>query len=290
MNILAGQETVGTKVRKDEGRELGRDLASFLQNADWMVWTQIPLGPVGGEVFGKKLGIADVIAVAKSFSNVRVNVYEVKISRSDYLRDVNKGKYLVYLTDCTQFYFAAPSGLIKKQDLPEGCGLIVRTDDHGWHVIKAPPRREFKWTETLLLKLLMRGYEDYFPKMRVLSAELFENQKELVLLAHGRGAELARRLASAEGFISEVEACKKEIEKAVGREFPEIGLAIYHLRGEVNGLLQKREFSGQAVKLADLTMSLFNGHFILRDGVVMKLRQIADEIEAVKLKEEKWRV
>lgn len=37
------------------------------------------------------------------------------------------------------------------------------------------------------------------------------------------------------------------------------------------------------VKLADLTMTLFNGHFIMRDGVVMKLRAIADEIEAVRI-------
>lgn len=226
----------------------------------------------------------DVLAVAKSFSNVRVNIYEVKVSRSDFTSDVNRGKYQIYLKDCTQFYFAAPSGLIKKQDLPEGCGLIIRTDDHGWHVAKAPPRREFKWTETLLLRLLMRGYEDYFPKMRTLDAQRFENQKELVLLAKGRGAELARRLDGAEKFISEAEACKKEIEKAVGREYPEIGLAIYHLKGEINALLQKREFTEHAVKLADLTMDLFNGHYIMRDGVVMKLRQIADEIEAVKLR------
>ncbi|GAH92037.1 unnamed protein product, partial [marine sediment metagenome] len=49
--------------------------------------------------------------------------YEVKVSRSDFHADVNKGKYRAYFEDCSQFFFAVPSGLIGLHEVPEGTGL-----------------------------------------------------------------------------------------------------------------------------------------------------------------------
>ena len=47
--------------------------------------------------------------------------YEIKVSREDYLSDKKWQKYLPY---CSWFYFIAPEGIIKKEELPEGIGLI----------------------------------------------------------------------------------------------------------------------------------------------------------------------
>ncbi len=47
--------------------------------------------------------------------------YEIKISRADFLSDKKWESYLKY---CTWFYFVAPEGIIKKEELPEKVGLM----------------------------------------------------------------------------------------------------------------------------------------------------------------------
>lgn len=255
-----------------DGKELGKNLAQFLQDAQWMVWTQLPLGPIG------TTGIADVVAVAKSFSNVRINIYEVKVSRSDYTGDMNRGKFLSYFQHCTQFYFACPSGLFEKSELPEGCGLIT-LGDKGWHVVKAAPRREFKWTEKLLLKLLMRGYEDYFPRMRKLDRKRYETDRDLLLMARGKGLELAHRLRAAESTIQTAEAMKQRLAEALGREVSDLGEAIWKLEAEVKNLIERRTYAKEAVELATITMRLFGGQYVGANQISQRLREIATALE-----------
>ena len=74
---------------------------------------------------------ADVLAARKSFVNPSFTIYEVKISRSDFNADVNKGKYRTYFEHCCQLYFAVPKGLVTKNDIPEDTGLTIR-GDNGW--------------------------------------------------------------------------------------------------------------------------------------------------------------
>jgi len=47
--------------------------------------------------------------------------YEIKLSRTDFLNDKKWEKYLKY---CTKFYFVAPKGIIKKEELPNKIGLV----------------------------------------------------------------------------------------------------------------------------------------------------------------------
>ncbi len=62
--------------------------------------------------------------------NYRRIAIEVKISRGDFLKEVqNPDKRVGAMMLSNQFYFAAPEGLIKPNELPEDCGLIeVRGD------------------------------------------------------------------------------------------------------------------------------------------------------------------
>jgi len=50
--------------------------------------------------------------------------YEVKISRSDFLRD---RKWMGYLNYCNLFYFVTPWGLLDSKEIPAEAGLIWTT-------------------------------------------------------------------------------------------------------------------------------------------------------------------
>jgi hypothetical protein len=62
--------------------------------------------------------------------NYRRIAIEVKISRGDFLKEIKvPDKRIGAMMISNQFYFAAPEGLIKLDELPEDCGLLeVRGD------------------------------------------------------------------------------------------------------------------------------------------------------------------
>jgi hypothetical protein len=104
----------------------------------------------------------DVFATKPSWANPNPVVWEVKVTRQDFRGDTQTGKYRRYLPFCRRLYFACPSGLLKKEDIPEGMGLTVR-GENGWHVVKAPkvraqPERFHEIVFSLLLKVHPDGF------------------------------------------------------------------------------------------------------------------------------------
>lgn len=71
--------------------------------------------------------------------------YEVKVYRSDWLKELkNPRKRRAAMAISNYFYFAAPEGLIKPEEVPDGCGLVeVRSDQLHVTTIRA------KWRETV---------------------------------------------------------------------------------------------------------------------------------------------
>jgi len=68
---------------------------------------------------------------------------EVKISRSDFLRELKKPqKRKPALLVSNKFLFVAPSGLIKPEELPAEAGLIEVTERGYAHVLVAAPHRD----------------------------------------------------------------------------------------------------------------------------------------------------
>jgi hypothetical protein len=63
----------------------------------------------------------DAWVMKKSWSKPLTIVYEVKVSRSDFLSD---DKWKFYLPYCNEFYFVCPAGLIKPEELPPEAGLL----------------------------------------------------------------------------------------------------------------------------------------------------------------------
>ncbi len=90
--------------------------------------------------------------------------YEIKVSRSDFLKD---NKWQNYLPFCTEFYFVCPSGLILPEELPEGVGLLWCAKTGGMLFTKRKARHQDIPPENLALMLrhvLMWRYERTLPR------------------------------------------------------------------------------------------------------------------------------
>lgn len=140
-------------MRKTKTRhvELVESLAESLDT----IFTEVPLGSVWKgqrdaykkkvekwhetRKWDKRLGggtaIADVVNIRPSFERFCVDIFEVKASRADLMQDIKKEKYKKYLDFCHRFYYACESGICKKEEIPEGCGLYV-FGDKGWKSVK----------------------------------------------------------------------------------------------------------------------------------------------------------
>lgn len=81
--------------------------------------TEVKNGPTG--VMAGELLQFDAVAIYKSFAHPQIRGYEIKISRSDFLRDAKYPRYRPYFHE---FYFVVPQGMVKREELDEGIGLM----------------------------------------------------------------------------------------------------------------------------------------------------------------------
>jgi len=68
-------------------------------------------------------------------SSKRFRGFEFKVSRSDFLRDKNSGKWKKYLKYCHTFTWVCPKGLINKEEIEKPAGLLwISTigDEYGY--------------------------------------------------------------------------------------------------------------------------------------------------------------
>lgn len=131
--------------------ELANNLAIHLLSENRMVWEDIPVGKVHSVR-------PDVLTIEKSYSSPNPISYEIKVSVSDFRSDVTKAKWKAYLDFSYGVVFAVPKGLIKKSDIPNGCGLIT-FNGQSWNTVKRPTLHPAKLNDELLLKLLISGNE-----------------------------------------------------------------------------------------------------------------------------------
>lgn len=115
--------------------ELAHDLANERRAIGEIVAERLVTGPG----FGRAPQM-DVFSIRPSWTKPFPTCWEVKVTRSDFLRDVRTAKYEAYLPNCRRLYFATPAGLVKRDEVPKGMGLTTR-NENGWHVVKAPKTR-----------------------------------------------------------------------------------------------------------------------------------------------------
>lgn len=152
--------------------ELLDDLAQHLAGySNAMMWRDMQLGPAGSPR-------PDIFTMFKSYSRPRPAAYEVKARRSDFLADVTEGKYLKYYKFAATVVFAVPRGLIKLNELPVGCGLIVRSEK-GWRHLRKPIVQGVSLKWELMQKLLIDGVHREGPMRRLKGFNQYSAQKKL---------------------------------------------------------------------------------------------------------------
>ena len=198
-------------MRADQIREL---LA--IKHAEDVFVSECKDGPTS---WGEHLRM-DAWVMKKSWSKPLSIVYEVKVSRSDFLNDE---KWKFYLPYCNEFYFVCPDGLIKPEELPSEAGLLyVSKTETKLFKKKKSSYREVEIPESVYRYILMsrakiqREYEKR-DNVKFWQNWLIETEKKQKL-----GYEVSRRIVHlmegykrrAEQAEERVKACA-EIEKRI---------------------------------------------------------------------------
>lgn len=91
--------------------------------------------------------------------------YEVKVSRADWLRELDKPEKRAWGMEISnEFWFVAPSGVIKPEEVPTGCGLLqVMTGKGGAKLrraVPAPQREPRAFTEGEIAAIARRSMDN----------------------------------------------------------------------------------------------------------------------------------
>lgn len=112
---------------------LAEDLRDYREQSNRIAVTRLSIGSWGVN------GQMDVACMGKSrqMKGISATCWEVKVTREDFRADVTTGKYERYLPFVSRLYFATPSGLVNRDEIPPRMGWATR-NENGWSVIKAP--------------------------------------------------------------------------------------------------------------------------------------------------------
>lgn len=158
-----GKRSVRTQNKKKGNLNFThRELCFDLAEAKGTRFIEVPLGSVWLNRRNGP-GQADVLTIKPSYNRFNLDIYEVKVTRSDLLQDIKKGKYKKYLPHCNRLYFAVKQGICTKDDIPEGVGLIVR-GENGWSTIRGAEKREIKPSTQMLQALVFYNGRVYNKK------------------------------------------------------------------------------------------------------------------------------
>jgi hypothetical protein len=126
---------------------------------EWAHWAELRLGTGYGRGVEQRWDFAAInLYPSKGLSLV---VYEVKVSRSDFLRELSKPKKRAAAEKAaTECWFAMPCGTAKVDEIPEGWGLVELTKG-GLRRKKAARQRERPpLGENLVLSIARRSSEE----------------------------------------------------------------------------------------------------------------------------------
>lgn len=261
--------------------QLQEDLASHLRGSrDRVIWTNMQLGPSGSPR-------PDVYTIPKSYSRFTPIAYEIKISTADFRRDVTSGKWQSYLKFAAGVIFAVPAGLVKKEDVPPGCGLIVRHDEV-WRTIKGPTLRAL---ETLphaaWMKLMIDGLDRQAHDPQPRSASPWRTEAAVRKKYGEKVGQALSDLGNAEHWLQiEVAKARQTTEQLQVAERERISYARQAVEREIHEMRQaKREFCAMLSLPEDASHYLIQraaGEVVNRlsaDGEVQRLQRALDSAQ-----------
>jgi hypothetical protein len=171
----------------------------------------------------------DVYAIRRfGFDRPDIISYEVKVSAADLRSDLTSGKWQRYLAFSGGVTFAVPHGLCTKADIPDGCGLILRSKS-GWRHTRKPTLQRVAFDMDTALRLInarphrsKRGidYDDVGRSWAVDRAERVAVANALRAIGERFGREVATVVAArarGEDLAADAKA-KAETERARARD------------------------------------------------------------------------
>lgn len=189
--------------------QLAHDLAEYLmQNSDRIIWTDMQLGSAGSPR-------PDVYTIPKSYANFKPIAYECKVSVADFRSDITKGKWQSYLKFASGVIFAVPKGLVSKEDIPKGCGLIVRSEK-GWRMVKGPTLLPVKndLSADFWNKLVIDGVDRSLGRHRKMTMNLYTVHNQI---EKKYGKELAYLLSDFDTAKSRLETKTKYLQEKINQ-------------------------------------------------------------------------
>lgn len=197
--------------------ELARDLANSLRGSTGrLVWEDMQLGPSGSPR-------PDVYTLPLSYTHFTPLAYECKISVSDFRSDVTSGKWQSYLKFAAGVIFAAPAGLISKNDIPATCGLILR-HENVWRAVRKPTLQPVELPRSAWMKLLIDGIE--YARPRKLEPRRADQWQHEARLRKQFGTEIAQLFSNIEGAKYRLVEKKNLLERQIAAiETERLGLA-----------------------------------------------------------------
>lgn len=148
----------------------------------------------------------DVVAISKSWEHPCVTVYEVKVSRQDFLRD---DKWPGYLNYSNRFLFACPSGLIQPEEITDPRVGLVWVNEKGNCITKKQvmaravdiPADFFKY---ILYSRIDSDRTPFYSDREEYMKDYLEHKKSASVLAHQVESELVKRVAELEEQIGDL--------------------------------------------------------------------------------------
>lgn len=124
----------------------------------------------------------DVIAIKRS-NNIEIWGFEVKTSKADFCND---SKWQNYLNYCNKFYFAAPPGLIKKGELPDGVGLVEINANGRFRWVKPTSFRPVEFPRKMIWSIMINRMKSDVCPLHQKAEKLEHYQQALEIMKQGK--------------------------------------------------------------------------------------------------------
>lgn len=197
---------------------LSADLCQTLAARGWITVREIALDD-------RLTHRGDVVAMLASGRINRVDVYELKVSRSDLLGDLRRDKWRAYLKHGAT-WFAFPAGLADPREIPIEAGVIVRRAD-GWRQVRAPRPFPGPPSVSLMRRLVMAvRSQTAAAKIEPRDASLWRAARR----ARTENARLVLEVAGAVEYWTRIAEERCQEVKSFEREIRDLGYKLQELK------------------------------------------------------------
>lgn len=156
------------KARQWTTERLTRDLATTMRLRQYLPVTEVTT-PRGHRI--------DMACMLRRIEDKPLMLFEIKVSRSDFLADVRAKKWRNYL-EFGALSFAAPYGLIDASEIPDGLGFMQR-HANSWRWKISPRLREApKPTWWMYRRLIMRAADESHWRGMTIKVRRLRERKE----------------------------------------------------------------------------------------------------------------